>query len=196
MVSTGHIVIVVIVVVSVVGVLALIAALLKLLGKRANGIAPSDAPEVPGARYVVRSSVLSPGERALWPVLNEALRVLAAERNLPVPLVLPSVRLAEVLEVDKASMTNRSRSVTAFNRIQSKQVDFVVCRPVDTRPMLIVELDDRTHQRQDRRERDAFVDTACAAAGLPILHVVAGEKHDAHRLAAQIAGKLGVHPQK
>lgn len=57
------------------------------------------------------------------------------------------------------------------NQISQKHVDFILCSPDDLTPLLVIELDDSSHARLGRRERDAFVDAALAAAGLPILHV-------------------------
>jgi very-short-patch-repair endonuclease len=171
-----------------VGLLWLIATKLGML-KTSKESAATDEVESPEARYAARGYVLSPAERSLLPVLEEAVRMLAAERRLPVPRVFASVRLAEVLEVDR-SVEGRSARQSAQNRIQSKQADFVVCHPQDTLPLLIVELDDGSHARPDRRERDEFVDRACASAGLPILHVRAAASYDVRRLAAEIAAKL------
>jgi hypothetical protein len=39
------------------------------------------------------------------------------------------------------------------------------------RPRLVVELDDRSHDRADRQARDAFVDQVLYAASYPILHI-------------------------
>lgn len=176
----------------VIGIAYLVAAKLGFLkpeAKRSRDAGVGAAKETPGARYVVRN-VLLPGERAFLPVLEQAVRTLATERQLPVPRVLASVRLAEVLQVDDGTTAGRSGWQSAFNRIQSKQADFLVCGPDDTRPLLVIELDDNSHARQDRRQRDDFIDEACASACLPILHVRAATSYDAKRLASDIAAKL------
>ncbi len=55
----------------------------------------------------------------------------------------------------------------------------------------VFELDDKSHQRQDRRERDAFVDQVFKAAGLPLLHVPARRGYVAADLAANLAPFIG-----
>ncbi|WP_216361529.1 DUF2726 domain-containing protein, partial [Candidatus Chloroploca asiatica] len=45
---------------------------------------------------------------------------------------------------------------------------------------------DASHQRRDRQERDAFVDTTFAAIGLPLLRVRWQRTYDRAQLAAQI----------
>jgi len=42
-------------------------------------------------------------------------------------------------------------------------------------PKLAIELDDKSHQRKDRQERDAFVDEVFRAAGLPLVHIPAAK---------------------
>jgi len=41
--------------------------------------------------------------------------------------------------------------------------------------MVAIELDDRSHEREDRMKRDAFVDRVFEAAVLPILHIPAAK---------------------
>jgi hypothetical protein len=60
-------------------------------------------------------------------------------------------------------------------------------------PLLGIELDDASHQRKDRQERDAFVDQVFAAAGLPLLHIKAARGYQPNELTAQIETTL--HPQ-
>jgi len=57
------------------------------------------------------------------------------------------------------------------NKIDRKHVDFLLCNPKAVRPFLGIELDDKSHQRNDRQERDQFVDQVFAAAGIPLVRV-------------------------
>jgi very-short-patch-repair endonuclease len=65
-------------------------------------------------------------------------------------------------------------------------VDFVLCEPRTTRPVLVVELDDRRHRQPGRARLDAWKDTALSAAGVPVLRVEARGAYDAGELARQI----------
>ncbi len=176
-----------------IGLAWLIALKLGLLKPPAGlGDAAAGGDRTP--RYRVRNEVLSPGERALWPVLREAVRLAWAARpgsTAPAPAVLASVRLAELLAVDESRSANRSAWQTALNQITSKQVDFVVCDGTTTRPLLVVEFDDPTHERADRKGRDEFVDRACQSAGLPILHVRSAAAYNVQDLAKRITDCLG-----
>lgn len=92
------------------------------------------------------------------------------------------MRLANLIEV-RPCRRNRHDS---FNRIAAKCVDFILCDERDTRPLLVVELDDSSHRRPDRQARDAFVDAALRSADLPILHVPWQPRYDSAKLAAAI----------
>lgn len=83
--------------------------------------------------------------------------------------VYAKVRLADVIRV-RSGLRGRY-FFQAFNAIACKHVDYVICDPLSHRILCVVELDDRSHDRPERRARDAFVDRALAAAGVPILHV-------------------------
>lgn len=140
-------------------------------------------------RYSTRDRVLSPAEQGFHAVLQAALHVINTENPESRYTLFASVRLAEVLSVSE-SPANRSLWQRAFNRISSKQVDFVVCDEQTTRPLLVIELDDSSHKRSDRAKRDEFVDRACRTAGLPVLHVPTNQRPDYRSLARSIVEQL------
>lgn len=102
--------------------------------------------------------------------------------------LLSKVRLADVLHTQPG--LSASARATAFNRIAQKHADFVLCDPQTWEPVLVVELDDRSHARADRQQRDAFVDAALAAAGLPILRVSCQASYGLPELSARVAQAL------
>jgi hypothetical protein len=57
-------------------------------------------------------------------------------------------------------------------------------------PVLGIELDDSSHQRADRIERDEFVTRVFEAAGLPLLHIPARASYSVQDLAQLIAPHL------
>lgn len=90
-----------------------------------------------------------------------------AKETASLNLVLFSkVRLADIIEPREKGSTWQSQ----FNRIRSKHVDFVLCDLPSIKPVLVIELDDNSHDRTDRQERDSFVDKALAQADIPIIH--------------------------
>ncbi len=81
--------------------------------------------------------------------------------------VYGKVRLADVLAV-KDSVSGK-HFWRAFNAIACKHLDYVLCERDTLAVILAIELDDRSHARDERRARDAFVDEALAGAGIPLL---------------------------
>lgn len=93
------------------------------------------------------------------------MREYAAAHGL---IICPKIRLADLVEPKKGK--NKSEWQKQFNRIKAKHVDFVFCDP-EMHVKLIVELDDRSHEREDRQNRDNFVNAALIGAGYKIVHI-------------------------
>lgn len=81
--------------------------------------------------------------------------------------IFAMVRMADLLRVEDGVRNKR----IWINKILAKHVDFVLCDPGSLEPVLCIELDDRTHERSERMERDQFVDSAFESAGLPLLRI-------------------------
>ena len=77
------------------------------------------------------------------------------------------VRIADLIKVQKGTAKYRSW----LNKILSKHVDFVLCNPLTLEVVCAIELDDVSHQRPERKERDKFVNHAFESAGLPLLRI-------------------------
>ena len=153
---------------------SLMGWLLALL--QGGGSGEAVRPRLP---YRKKDYFLLQAERSFFGVLKKSV---AGEL-----IVLSKVRLAGVVYVEKGTGAWQ----LFFNRIQSKHVDFVLCTLDTIQPVLVIELDDSSHDRKDRHDRDAFVNEALAAAGLPILHVPARQKYNPVELKARIAERLG-----
>jgi very-short-patch-repair endonuclease len=131
--------------------------------------------------YARAPQVLTDAERVFYEALLQA-----TPSNL---VIFAQVRLANLVHTTERRPRQRKYD---FFRIQAKCVDFVLCDADSTAPRLVVELDDASHQRQHRRERDAFVDAVLAATGLPILHVPWQRSYDVADLAHRVRALLGV----
>lgn len=135
-------------------------------------------PEFP---YYLRDHFLSPAELSFYQVLRTAVAGRAT--------ISTKVALADVFWVKSPDDHSRFRIYT--NKIDRKQVDFLLCDPATMQPLLGIELDDKSHQREDRRDRDVFVNQVFAAAKLPLLHIPAKRAYVVAELAAQLAPYLG-----
>lgn len=87
---------------------------------------------------------------------------------------------------------DQSRFRVYTNKIDRKHVDFLLCELSTMRPLIGIELDDKSHQRADRQARDEFVDQVFKASGLPILHIPAKRSYAVAEIAAQLSPVLGV----
>jgi very-short-patch-repair endonuclease len=104
--------------------------------------------------------LFTPAERSFLGVLEQAVEGQFR--------IFGKVRLADIIRV-KSGVSAGARQ-QAFNRIQSKHIDFVLCKPRDLSVQFVVELDDSSHQAPRRQARDEFLDDALKAAGIPLLH--------------------------
>jgi predicted RNA-binding Zn-ribbon protein involved in translation (DUF1610 family) len=82
----------------------------------------------------------------------------------------------------------KNRSYT--NKIDRKHVDFLLCDPKTLKPILGIELDDKSHQRADRQERDDFVNHVFEAANLPLVHVSVQRGYSQSELKSKISAYL------
>lgn len=120
--------------------------------------------------YTITPAFINAAEAAFDEVLRPCI-------DDPLILAHRKVRIADIIQV----VPGADRRQYWFNRISSKQADFVIC--LGQRPIGVIEIDDRSHNSAKRRERDAFVDAAYATARLPSLHVGAANTYDAEKIS-------------
>lgn len=102
--------------------------------------------------------LLTPAELAFFAVLE--------------PLVHSSHRISS--KVRLADLFNAAQGPgqqTAFNKIVGKHIDFVLTDSATSRILCGIELDESSHARPDRIERDRFVNEVFARNQLPLLRV-------------------------
>ena len=129
------------------------------------------------ARYVRQKPLFSQAElvflRALEGAAGADVRVYA------------KVRMADV--VTSAGKTATRRWWRAFTKVSSKHLDFVLVERQTGAIKLAIELDDKRHRHMKRKARDAFVNRACAQAGIPLLCVPAAGRYEREALRARLA---------
>lgn len=79
--------------------------------------------------------------------------------------ICPQVRLADMLHINAQDALSGK---VALSKVASKSVDFAIVELATGNVVLVVELDDKTHDRPDRRERDVFVNAVLDRSGIPI----------------------------
>jgi very-short-patch-repair endonuclease len=80
--------------------------------------------------------------------------------------IFTKIRLADLVE-PKPKEEN-PMWIQCFNKIKAKHIDFALADE-DTNIIVLIELDDRTHQRPDREERDVFVNAVLKNTGYTLL---------------------------
>lgn len=80
-------------------------------------------------------------------------------------VICPKVRLLDIIEPRKGEKKYK----TLFYKVQAKHVDFVICDK-NMNIKGIIELDDSSHDREDRKERDQFVDMILRSVGYKVIH--------------------------
>lgn len=127
--------------------------------------------------YVLSDSVMSNKELKFF----NALEPIARESNLK---IIAKMRLADIVKVPK----NTYDYIRWFNYIKAKHVDFILCDS-EMKVKLVIEVDDYTHQYDNRKKRDEFVDKIFNQLNIPILHIY---KWTDEELKQQIEEKLGM----
>ena len=145
-----------------------------VVGLIADWLSDKDAEKSPAAiryPYRIRDDFLSPAELSFYLVLRPAVSDWA--------IIFTKVNLGDLFYT-KSSDSSENR--TSTNKIDRKHVDFLLCDPKTLKPILGIELDDKSHQRADRQERDKFVGKVFEAAGLPLARVPAKQMYSVQQL--------------
>jgi len=116
-----------------------------------------------------KRELLSPAEAKFF---HELRGIFGADTT-----IFVKVRIADLLQ---------HSNFGDFRKIAQKHVDFVLARADTLQVFGVIELDDKSHQLNHRKERDAFVNEALSSAGIPICHVKVGKTYDLQKLSDQI----------
>jgi len=101
--------------------------------------------------------------------------------------IFSKVKLSDLFYA-KTGDFGKNRAYT--NKIDRKHIDFLLCDPKTLKPILGIELDDKSHQRADRKERDDFVNHVFQAAKLPLMHISVQRSYSQSELKSKISEYL------
>lgn len=104
--------------------------------------------------YKNKEYILTPTELKFYKILKE----IADESNL---IICPQVSLYEII---------KSNDYKSFNKISRKSIDFVVAEQ-NLKIVYCIELDDYTHNKQSRIQRDNFVNEIFKQANIKLYHI-------------------------
>ena len=120
----------------------------------------------PSLPYTLRESILTANEQAFY---RELLKVTGDKLD-----VFTKVRVSDIFHVQGGKGYQ-----AALNRINSKHIDFLLCQPGSGKPVLAIELDDRSHNRASRRQRDEFINRLFEECGnVPLLRIKTMMRYD------------------
>jgi len=146
------------------------------ISKKKNEQMDADAPDLP---YRRKEYFFTISEKAFFNLLKSIIG-----NNY---LLLSKVRIADLIYFPG---NETSDFYHYFNKIKAKHVDFLICDNELMQPLFIIELDDVSHLREDRQERDKFVDQAFKSAGIPILHIKSAACYNQSEIAGYLSQYL------
>lgn len=133
-------------------------------------------------RYKSRGSPLTRAEIAFYGVLAHAVY--------PQLIVFPKIRVSDLIETTADVYSSEGRK--AWNHVAQKHVDFVLCEPASLGIVAVLELDDKSHDRPDRKRRDALIDQAFADADIRVLHIQCQNSYSQPDTRRIIFSELGI----
>ena len=99
--------------------------------------------------------------------------------------IFGKVRLADVIEPKKG--LGKSTRQCALDGIASKNLDFVLTLPGSLNIACVIELDNSSHRKPDRVERDDFVESALARADVPLIRFQAQPMYSVDEIKDSLA---------
>jgi very-short-patch-repair endonuclease len=154
-------------------VFGVIVGVLKTMAEKGEG-PKEEKPKVP-YHYKRKNWFMTRAEHEFYDALHAAV---GNEYRIFAQVHLPTL-------LDHAIRGQDWRAALAH--INRKSVDFVLCDPQYLSPKLAIELDDKSHEREDRKERDIEVERILMEAGMPLLRIQNNGQFNPSELAAKIA---------
>ena len=124
-------------------------------------------------KYVKKEYLLTETELKFY----KQLKKITDELNLT---ICPQVTLYEIL---------RNKDYKDFNKIQSKSIDFVITEP-NLKIKLCIELDDTSHYRNKRIQRDIFINKLFNDLDIKLLRVPVQNFYNLEELQCKIKESL------
>jgi len=134
--------------------------------------------------YKLRDDFLSPAEQSFYLTLRGCVSEWAD--------VCPKVNLGDLFY---ATCKNFGERQSYTNRINRKHIDFLICDKKTARPLLGIELDDKSHNLTARQERDHFVENVFKVANLPLERISVKNTYNPKELNVRLVELAGMHYQ-
>lgn len=101
-------------------------------------------------------------------------------------IIFPKVRIADIVKPKKG--LSKKQYNKNFWRTSSKHIDFLIVDKKTYLPIICIELNDSSHNKKNRKDRDVLVDNIMESAEVPIVWIKAKRTYDLNHLKAFIDG--------
>ena len=142
----------------IVAIFVIFIIIVKLISAKKQSISPTAEPkESISYHYTRKEYLMTQSEGGFLRLLFETVGTQY--------YVVPQVHLSAIFD-HKAKGQNWK---AAFKHINGKSVDFVICEKASMKPLIAIEVDESSHDADDRRARDTEVERIFSEANLPLL---------------------------
>ncbi|MBQ7118228.1 MAG: DUF2726 domain-containing protein [Clostridia bacterium] len=154
-----------------IAIIIIIALVAYIVINKKNATKPASAPAAPAEptqEENIKVTENLPYKKKLLLTKNEwsfykSLKPVADELGYS---VLAKIRVADLVEVIPTK--DRSEWQKYFNKINKKHVDFVLAKPENLQVILLIELDDNSHNDK-QKQRDEFIEALYKQTGYTLL---------------------------
>lgn len=112
------------------------------------------------SKFYTKNYVMTPTELNFY----RKLKIITDELQLT---IFPEVRLESIIKVYNKETSSR-------NRIKSRSIDFTIVNNNNCKIICCIELDDYSHNRLDRQQRDIFINELFQKVGLKLYRIPVG----------------------
>lgn len=130
------------------------------------------------SKYYLKSSIVTPVEKWAYQIIS---RTLSDQY-----ILAPKVGMKDFIGINV-----KNDYMKYFSHIAQKHIDFLICDKETLSPVLGIELDDNSHNKDSRKNRDQNVDQIYNAVGLKIFHIPTKIKEEA--LVIAINNEVNCH---
>ncbi len=163
-------------------VILIVAPVLALMIQKSSFKATNNQKTIKKStyHYFAKNYIMTQRESEFFKQLNEMLGSKW--------YIIPQVHLSALLN-HKVKGQNWN---AAFKHINGKSVDYVLLSKETMKPVCAIELDDSTHDRADRTERDMEVERIFASAKIPLARLRKPEEMSRQEIVNAIAQAIKV----
>ena len=122
---------------------------------------PNNYIDTAKSPFLIANSLLTKAEMNFYNVLKD---IIDDEKQ----IICPKVRIIDVLWTKTYRVENK---LTFINKVNRKHFDFVICDKETLKPLMAIELDDKSHEEESRKERDEFIDALFKDLNFKVVHI-------------------------